>query len=120
MVGQDMPLPQWDKDLNHTAQQLLDHSRLEQDSSPDPTFAQWAVNAGLNQPTVASLITHGCADLGALPLLREADIKLLGLTIGQQARLVHAIEGLRPKQTDPPSARTLIPPMAQSAKVPLN
>jgi hypothetical protein len=75
----------------------------------DVEFAQWAVTAGLTSSTIVTLAQNDCADLGALVLLNDEHIKSLGLTVGQQARISHAISRLKPK-TEPsgPSTTTSI------------
>ena len=68
------------------------------DSNIDLDFAQWAMDTGLNRVSITILIANDCSDLGALALLTKDDVKLLGLTVGQHARLWHGIIKLKAKQ----------------------
>ena len=68
------------------------------ESNIDLDFAQWAMDTGLNRASITGLIANDCSDLGALALLTKEDVKLLGLTVGQHARLWHGITILQTKQ----------------------
>ena len=67
----------------------------------------WAVDAGLSTTTVHRLVTNDCADLATLKLLSAEDVRSFCLSVGQQARLLHAVSALQ--GIKPPSGPMALP-----------
>jgi class 3 adenylate cyclase len=68
------------------------------------SIADWLAAIGLSQ--YAGAFTQADVDLDVLPVLEEADLEKLGVTLGHRKRILKAIAALRPlsKEDMPPAA----------------
>lgn len=64
-------------------------------------FEKWAQGAGLHAGSVNKLAESDCADINALTLLTTDEFNSLGLSIGQLARLRHAVQNIKDKTVGP-------------------